>query len=72
MVAQAQIVVGAEIQHFLTSHLNGSGLGALNEALLLVEACLANLLQRLLKMLLHFSVHDLILQFDDLQFNDLF
>ena len=37
VVAQAKIVVGAKVEHFLTFHLNGSSLRTLNDAFFLVE-----------------------------------
>ena len=60
IVTQTKIVVGTEVQHFFSGHLNGCCLWTLDEALFLVETCLTNLLQRLLKVFLHFSVHSLV------------
>ena len=63
VVAETQVVVGTEIQDFLAGYLDGGSLRALDEALVLVETGLADFLQRLLEVLLHFSVHKLILRF---------
>ena len=60
MVAEAEIVVGAEVQDFLALYLNGCPLRAFNETLLFVESCFANLSERLAEMLFHLSVHDLV------------
>ena len=59
VVAQAEIVVGTEVQDFLSPYLNGCPLRAFDETFLLVEAGLAYLSKRLAEMFLHFSVHDL-------------
>ena len=60
VVGKAQVVVGTEVQHFLSLHLNGCALGTLDETLLLVKACFANLSERLAEMLFHFSVHSIL------------
>ena len=38
MVGEAEVVVGAEVEHFLSLHLDGSLLRAFDEAFVLVEA----------------------------------
>ena len=57
MVGKAQIVVGAEVEHLLAGHLDGSLLRPLYEAFGLVEAGFLDLLQLVLKVCLKFSVH---------------
>ena len=59
IVRKAQIVVGAEVQHCLSAHLNGSLLRAFNQTLVLVKASFADSSQLVLKMLLKFSVHSM-------------
>ena len=71
VVAQAQIVVGTKVQHFLSRNLNGCTLRALDEALFLVESCLANLGQCLAEMLFYFSVHDVRLMIERIMFDDI-
>ena len=57
MIAQTQIVVSAEVEHFFSAHLNSSCLRAFNETFSLVEASVLKVLQRLLQMFLKFTVH---------------
>ena len=69
VVAQSQVVVGTEVQHFLgcgratttlgsvTYYRDSSTLWATDESLFLVEPCLTNLAKSLCEMFLHFSVH---------------
>ena len=58
VVAQSQIVVGAEVQHFLALHLDGCALRAFDDSFFLVEAGCFQVGQGLLQMLLDFSVHN--------------
>ena len=57
MIRQAQIVVGTEVEHFLSCHLNGCTLRTLNESLFLVKSCFTNLSECLAEMFFHLSVH---------------
>ena len=57
IVGESEVVVGAEVQDFLTFDLNGSLLWAFDEALFLVKASFTNLSERLTEMFFHLSVH---------------
>ena len=58
VVREAKIVVGAEVEHFLSLDRDGSLLRAFDQALLLVEAGLLDVLQFLLEVSLKFTVHN--------------
>ena len=65
MIGETEIIVGAEIEHFLSSHADGSPLRTLNDTLFLVKACLTNFRKLLTEMLLDFRVHiNKVLRFD--------
>ena len=57
MVGEAKIVVGTEVQDFLSLDLDGSLLRTFDEALFLVKASFTNLSERLAEMFFHFTVH---------------
>ena len=57
MIGESEIIVCAEVEHFLASDLNSSLLRTADETFLLIESCLANLGQRLAEMFFHLSVH---------------
>ena len=57
VVGKTQIVVGAEVQHSLSAYIDGSLLGAFDEAFVFVKSCFADGRELVLKMLLEFSVH---------------
>ena len=59
MVGEAEVVVGAEVQYFLTFYLDGCLLWAFYETFFFVESCFANLSERLTEMLFHLSVHSI-------------
>ena len=59
VVREAEVVVGAEIQHFLASHLDGSLLRSFDEAFVLVKTSLLDVFQFLLEMFLKFTVHSI-------------
>ena len=58
MIGQTQIVVGAEVENFLTLHLNGCTLRALDDALLLVQTGFLQVGQCFAEMFLNLTVHD--------------
>ena len=58
MIGETEVVVGAEVEHFLTFHLNGGTLWAFDETLFLVKSCFTNLSKRLAEVFFHFSVHN--------------
>ena len=60
MVRQSEVVVGTEVQHFLTFYLDSSLLRTLDEAFLLVQTSLLDVLQFFLEMSLEFTVHGLL------------
>ena len=57
MIAEAEVVVGTEVEHCFTAYLNGGLLWAFNEAFFFVEACFANFLKLLFQVVLEFTVH---------------
>ena len=59
VVAQAQVVVGAEVEHVgLGLHLDGGSLWGRDQSFFLVEAGSLGVGEFLLQMLLNFTVHD--------------
>ena len=59
VVRQTKIVVGAEVEHFLTIYLDCSLLRAFNNTFLFVETCLLQILQSGSEMFFYFSVHEI-------------
>ena len=60
VVGEAKIVVGAKVEHFFTCYLDGSLLGAFDEAFVLVEAGLLDTCQFGLEVGLEFTVHNVL------------
>ena len=62
VVRQAEVVVGTEVQHFLSLYLDSSLLGSFDESFLLVEAGFLDCVQFVLKMFLKFTVHVIVVR----------
>ena len=60
MVGQTQVIVGAEIQHFLPFYGDGGLLRTLDQALFFVESGLFNFSKRIAEVFFHFPVHSFI------------
>ena len=58
MVGESEVVVCAEVEHFVAFHLDGCLLGAFNQTFFFVETCLLDVLQFFLEMCLEFTLHN--------------
>ena len=58
VIGEAEVVVRAEVNHFLSAFYGNAGrLRGDDHALVLIETCIANLIQRFLQVLLKILIH---------------
>ena len=72
VVGQAEVVVGAEVQHFFPLHLDGGALGTLDNSFFLVKPGTLQFVKSVAQVFFHFSVHNINFKVSVIQNNALF